>query len=174
MKLFLTWRIQNLLVLKYFLVYWGSSVKTTMFSRFRLNDSCHRDSSIKGEILLRWLFYKADIAAWLNAFVHAFLFLCHLNWLYFVVDVFIISYSSSTSLPRGFAFGRVQSSSLAKGVLDCEQSLLFFRFSESNARARERRSRETRETRAAAREENICVSHVLLDGLQKKERLVVV
>ena len=37
--------------------------------------------------------------------------------------------------------------------LDCEQSLFFFRFSESNARARERRSRETRETRAAAREE---------------------
>ena len=33
--------------------------------------------------------------------------------------------------------------------LDCEQSLFFFRFSESNARARERRSCETRETRAA-------------------------
>ena len=38
-------------------------------------------------------------------------------------------------------------------LLDCEQSLFFFRFSESNARARERRSRETRETRVAAREE---------------------
>ena len=37
--------------------------------------------------------------------------------------------------------------------LDCEQSLIFFRFSESNARAREWRSRETCETRAAAREE---------------------
>ena len=37
--------------------------------------------------------------------------------------------------------------------LDCEQSLLFFRFSERNARAWEWRSRETRETRAAAREE---------------------
>ena len=36
------------------------------------------------------------------------------------------------------------------GIVDCEQSLFFFRFSESNARARERRSRETRETRAAA------------------------
>jgi len=36
---------------------------------------------------------------------------------------------------------------------DCEQSLFFFRFSESNALSRERRSRETRETRAAAREE---------------------
>ena len=74
-------------------------------------------------------------------------------------------------------------------VVDCEQSLFFFRFSESNARARERRSRETRETRAAAREEKrvfsclsrlapsvtrvaICVSRVLLDGLQKKERLL--
>ena len=38
-------------------------------------------------------------------------------------------------------------------LLDCQQSLFFFRFSESNARARERRSRETRETRVAAREE---------------------
>ena len=37
--------------------------------------------------------------------------------------------------------------------IDCEQSLFFFRFSESNARAGEGRSRETRETRAAAREE---------------------
>ena len=36
-------------------------------------------------------------------------------------------------------------------TLDCEQSLFFFRFSESSARAWERRSRETRETRAAAR-----------------------
>ena len=36
----------------------------------------------------------------------------------------------------------------ASPVLDCEQSLFFFRFSERNARARERRSRETRETRA--------------------------
>ena len=71
--------------------------------------------------------------------------------------------------------------------LDCEQSLFFFRFSESNARAREQRSRETRETRVGAREEKrdcslapsvtrvaICVSRVLLDRLQKKERLLVV
>ena len=59
--------------------------------------------------------------------------------------------------------------------LDCEQSLFFFRFSESNARARERRSRETRETRAASvTRVAICVSRVLLDGLQKKERLLVV
>ena len=77
--------------------------------------------------------------------------------------------------------------------IDSEQSLFFFRFSESSARARERRSRETRETRAGAREEKrdslfsclsrlapsvtrvaICVSRVLLDGLQKKERLLVV
>ena len=40
-------------------------------------------------------------------------------------------------------------------TLDWEQSLFFFRLSESNARARERRSRETRETRAAA-----CLSHL--------------
>ena len=76
-------------------------------------------------------------------------------------------------------------------MLECEQSLFFFRFSESNARAREQRSREMRETRAGAREEKrdfsclsrlapsvtrvaICVSRVLLDGLQKKERLLVV
>ena len=74
--------------------------------------------------------------------------------------------------------------------LDCEQSLFFRRFSESNARARERRRREAREARAAAREEKrasclsrlassgkrvaICVSRVLLDGLQKQERLLVV
>ena len=62
--------------------------------------------------------------------------------------------------------------------LDCEQSLFFFRFSESNARARERRSRETREpwplpSRAVTRVA-ICVSRVLLDGLLKKERLLVV
>ena len=69
-------------------------------------------------------------------------------------------------------------------TLDCEQSLFFFRFSESNARAREPRNRETRETRAAARASPVsrhqsrawpfCVSRVLLDGLQKKERLLVV
>ena len=77
-------------------------------------------------------------------------------------------------------------------MVDCEQSLFFFRFSKGSARARERRSRETCETRAAAREEKeslfsclshlapsvsrvaICVSRVLLDGLQKKERLLVV
>ena len=35
--------------------------------------------------------------------------------------------------------------------VDCEQSLFFFRFSKESARAREWRSRETRETRAAAR-----------------------
>ena len=34
-------------------------------------------------------------------------------------------------------------------LLDCEQSLFFFLFSKGSARARERRSRETRETRAA-------------------------
>ena len=65
--------------------------------------------------------------------------------------------------------------------VDCEQSLFFFRFSESNACARERPSRETRETRAclsrlapSVTRVAICVSRVLLDGLQKKERLLVV
>ena len=37
-------------------------------------------------------------------------------------------------------------------TIRCEQSLFFFRFSESSARAWEKRGRETRETRAAARE----------------------
>ena len=60
--------------------------------------------------------------------------------------------------------------------VDCEQSLFFLRFSpERNARARERRSRETRETRApSVTRVAICVSRVLFDGLQKKERLLVV
>ena len=48
---------------------------------------------------------------------------------------------------------------LALSGLDCEQSLFFIRFSESNASV----------TRVA-----ICVSRVLLDGLQKKERLLLV
>ena len=39
--------------------------------------------------------------------------------------------------------------------LDCEQSLFFFRFSESNARAQERRSRETRETRTDYRKKRV-------------------
>ena len=63
--------------------------------------------------------------------------------------------------------------------LDCEQSLFFSSFSESNARVQERRSRETRETRAAAPAPSvtrvaICGSRVLLHGRQKKERLLVV
>ena len=65
--------------------------------------------------------------------------------------------------------------------VDCEQSLVFFRFSESRARVRDQRSDETRETSAAAvslapsvTSVAICVSRILLDGLQKKERLLVV
>ena len=48
------------------------------------------------------------------------------------------------------ALTSIYSGAFALAKLDCEQSLFF---SDSNARARERRSRETRETRAAAREE---------------------
>ena len=52
--------------------------------------------------------------------------------------------------------------------LDCEHSLFFFIFSESNALARQpEKKKEPSVTRVA-----ICVSRVLLDG-QKKERLVV-
>ena len=79
-----------------------------------------------------------------------------------------------------------------------EQSVFFFRFIEGSARARAsvgRRSRETRKTRAAAREGKessvsfsmplpsrafslarvyLRVSRVLLDAARKKERLLVV
>ena len=44
--------------------------------------------------------------------------------------------------------------------IDCEQSLFFFRFSERGLAMHARVA--------------ICVSRVLLDGLQKKERLLVV
>ena len=55
-------------------------------------------------------------------------------------------------------------------VLDCEQSLFCPR-----TRARERRSHETRDCLAlSVTRVAICVSRVLLDGLQKKERLLVV
>ena len=60
-------------------------------------------------------------------------------------DSFIVSFSKL--LKVWSCHGKLKTT-----FLDCEQSLFFFRFSESNARARERRSRETRETRAAARE----------------------
>ena len=54
-------------------------------------------------------------------------------------------------------------------TIDCEQSLFFFRFSESNARARERQSCEKRLSRLAPSVTRvaICVSRVLRDGLQK-------
>ena len=51
----------------------------------------------------------------------------------------------------------------------CEQSLFFFRFSESNARARERRSRVPLPSRAINHARGHCVSRLLLDGLQKKK-----
>ena len=63
-------------------------------------------------------------------------------------------------------------------LVDCEQSLFFFRFSKGSARAKRGRQPEKKKclshlapsvTRAA-----ICVSRVLLDGLQKKESLLVV
>ena len=53
---------------------------------------------------------------------------------------------------KNFSRTSTEFKDLSRWLVDSEQSLFFFRFSESNARARERRSRETRETRAAARE----------------------
>ena len=85
-----------------------------------------------------------------------------------------------------------------RDLIDCEQSLFFFRFSKGSARAREARNeggspRRKRETARLARANEIrvglttishlapsvtrvaiCVSRVLLDRLQKKERLLVV
>ena len=60
-------------------------------------------------------------------------------------------------------------------LLDCEQSLFFFRFKKRSARAREWPCRETRNEGApSVTRVAICASGVLLDGLQKKERLLVV
>ena len=50
--------------------------------------------------------------------------------------------------------------------LDCEQSLFFFRFSKGSARAKRLAASVTRVA--------LCVSRVLLDGQQKKQRLLVV
>ena len=90
-----------------------------------------------------------------------------------------------------------------RDLIDCEQSLFFFRFSKGSARARAVKPREARneggsprrkrETARLARANEIrvglttishlapsvtrvaiCVSRVLLDRLQKKERLLVV
>ena len=47
--------------------------------------------------------------------------------------------------------------------VDCEQSLFFFRFSKGSARLRERRSRETRETRAS------CLAFCSTDYRKKRD-----
>ena len=54
-------------------------------------------------------------------------------------------------ITKGLDYG--EKLSLVKGTTWSRQSLFFFRFSERSASARERRSREPRETRAAAGEE---------------------
>ena len=84
-------------------------------------------------------------------------------------------------ITKGLDYG--EKLSRVKGTTWSRQSLFFFRFSERSASARERRSREPRETRAAAGEEksvplpsrafsqargHLRVSRVLLDGLRKK------
>ena len=83
---------------------------------------------------------------------------------------------------------------MAAVSLDCEKSLFFLRFSESNARARSgEAARRTKRGRQPEKKKErlpafsclsrlarsvtrvaIYVSRVLLDGLQKKERLPVV
>ena len=56
--------------------------------------------------------------------------------------------------------------------IDCEQSRFFFRFSGSNARARSgeavRRAKRGRQPEPSVTRVAICLSRVLLDGLQKK------
>ena len=91
----------------------------------------------------------------------------------------LISPLTSLDLDRDYG----EKLSRVKGTTWSRQSLFFFRFSERSASAWERRSREPRETRAAAGEEksvplpsrafsqargHLRVSRVLLDGLRKK------
>ena len=63
---------------------------------------------------------------------------------------------------------RVKPGFLLNKRIDCEQSLLFFRFSEGSASERERRSRERRETRALVTRVVICVSRTFYSTDQEK------
>ena len=78
--------------------------------------------------------------------------------------------------------------SSSQALLDCEQSPFFFRFSRGSAHARASGEAARRAKRGRQPEKKKCLSHlapsvsrvairvsrVLLDGLQKKERLLVV
>ena len=132
----------------------------------------------------------------ISFFLPSFLFLFYFNLFLFLFLFFFLGGGEGGSYPEfslecslhsvhappaatGYPAGEAGACVCSR--VDCEQSLFFFRFSESNACARERRSRETRETRAclsrlapSVTRVAICVSRVLLDGLQKKERLLVV
>ena len=131
-------------------------------------------------------------------FIFIFIFIVIFIYLFFILFYFIFfffwgggrsypEFSLECSLhsmhapPAATGYPAGEAGACVCSRVDCEQSLFFFRFSESNACARERRSRETRETRAclsrlvpSVTRVAICVSRVLLDGLQKKERLLVV
>ena len=131
-------------------------------------------------------------------FIFIFIFIVIFIYLFFILFYFILffffwgggsypEFSLECSLhsmhapPAATGYPAGEAGACVCSRVDCEQSLFFFRFSESNACARERRSRETRETRAclsrlapSVTRVAICVSRVLLDGLQKKERLLVV
>ena len=132
----------------------------------------------------------------ISFFLPSFLFLFFFNFIFIFIFIFFLGGGEGGSYPEfslecslhsvhappaatGYPAGEAGACVCSR--VDCEQSLFFFRFSESNACARERRSRETRETRAclsrlapSVTRVAICVSRVLLDGLQKKERLLVV
>ena len=132
----------------------------------------------------------------ISFFLPSFLFLLFFYFIFIFIFIFFLGGGEGGSYPEfslecslhsvhappaatGYPAGEAGACVCSR--VDCEQSLFFFRFSESNACARERRSRETRETRAclsrlapSVTRVAICVSRVLLDGLQKKERLLVV
>ena len=133
----------------------------------------------------------------ISFFLPSFLFLFFFNFIFIFIFIFFLGgggeggsypeFSLECSLhsvhapPAATGYPAGEAGACVCSRVDCEQSLFFFRFSESNACARERRSRETRETRAclsrlapSVTRVAICVSRVLLDGLQKKERLLVV
>ena len=131
----------------------------------------------------------------ISFFLPSFLFLFFFNFIFIFIFIFFgggeggsypefsleCSLHSVHAPPAATGYPAGEAGACVCSRVDCEQSLFFFRFSESNACARERRSRETRETRAclsrlapSVTRVAICVSRVLLDGLQKKERLLVV
>ena len=98
---------------------------------------------------------------------------CHIVWK-LVPRYLQLNFSTTATLGTEES-GHCREVETRVNVLDCEQSLFFFRSSESSARARKWRSGEPRETRVplssrAVRHAfgHLRVSRVLLDWLRKK------